>query len=171
MYHQFENTKEIEDMIQQLIDDSYEAVEEPSKAFKNIELRDVMQIMKQVKEEFVFGFNKPGSLDAWGKMILGKGKYGSQELMLRKYIQGDFDYVKAFQDRQIELTRDLYSLARFVSSEGFISSPAATPEMTPEMTPKITPETPGIMGTKQCLSCYANNPLSAKICEICGGEI
>ena len=143
----------------------------PSKAFKNIELRDVMQIMKQVKEEFVFGFNKPGSLDAWGKMILGKGKYGSQELMLRKYIQGDFDYVKAFQDRQIELTRDLYSLARFVSSEGFISSPAATPEMTPEMTPKITPETPGIMGTKQCLSCYANNPLSAKICEICGGEI
>jgi len=142
-----------------------------SKAWKNVELRDVMQIMQQVKEAFVFGYNKPGTLDEWGKALLGKGKYGTQELMLRKYLQGDFDYVRSFQNRQIELTRDLYTLARFVSSEAFISSSVATPEM---IVP--SPESGGVEalkpeGQKVCPSCKAFQPLSARICDICGVAI
>jgi len=139
----------------------------PSKAFKDIELSDVMQIMKQVKEKFVFGFNRPGTLDEWGKMILGMGKYGSQELMLRKYIAGDFDYVRAFQNRQIELTKGLYDLARFCSLEGFVSSPSASPA--PESSTET--ETPQSTGQKQCSVCKAYNPLSASICEICSTSI
>lgn len=142
-----------------------------SKAWKNVKLIDVMQIMKQVKEEFVFGYNKPGTLDAWGKMILGRGKYGSQELMLRKYISGDFNYVRAFQVRQIELTRDLYALSRFCSGEGFISSPTPIPEEISSIIPSETPETPAIQGKKTCPTCMAYNPLSATICEICGAVI
>jgi len=143
----------------------------PSKSFKEIELRDVMQIMKQVKEEFVFGFNKSGTLDEWGKMLLGKGKYGSQELMLRKYIAGDFDYVRAFQNRQIELTKGLYDLARFCSSEGFKTLPSPISEATsPLESPQIT-ESPKIEGNKICSNCKAYNPLSASVCEICGASI
>ena len=142
-----------------------------SKAWKNIELRDVMQIMQQVKEAFVFGYNKPGTLDEWGKALLGKGKYGAQDLMLKKYISGDFDYCKAFQNRQIELTKGLYDLARFCSSEAFISSPAPIPETSSPAPEAETSETPGIQGNKICPVCKAYNPLSAKICEICGASI
>jgi len=142
-----------------------------SKAWKRAELRDVMQIMKQVKEAFVFGFNRPGTLDEWGKAILGRGKYGSQELMLKQYISGNFDYVRAFQVRQIELTRDLYSLSRFVSSEGFISSPAPIPaETTAPLSPETT-ETTATTEQKICPVCKAYNPLSATKCEICGASI
>ena len=143
----------------------------PSKSFKDIELKDVMQIMKQVKEKFVFNMNKPGKLDDWGKMLLGKGKYGTQELMLRKYIQGDFDYVRAFQERQIELTKGLYDLARFVSSEASILSPASTPEES--LSPVLTPSTETIeeKKTKVCPVCKAYNYPSAKVCEICGASI
>jgi len=104
-------------------------------------------------------------------MLLGRGKYGAQELMLRKYISGDFEYVQNFQIRQIELTRDLYNLARYSMGEAFISSP--TPVST-EISPILAPEsveTPGIQGKKTCPICKAYNPLSASICEICGAAI
>jgi len=142
-----------------------------SKAWKNAELRDIMQIMKQVKEEFVFNFNKPGTLDEWGKALLGKGKYGSQELMLRKYIQGDFDYVRAFQNRQIELTRDLYNLIRFCIGEAIFSqSSPVSAEISPISAPESV-ETTKPEGTKQCPTCFAFQPLSATKCDICGASI
>ena len=142
-----------------------------SKAWKYVELRDIMQIMQQVKEAYVFGYNKPGTLDEWGKELLGKGKYCDQALALKKYISGDFDHVKAFQNRQIEISRDLYSLARFCLSEASISPISSTPEASsPEITPESV-ETPGIQGNKICPVCKAYNPLSATICEICGTSI
>ena len=143
----------------------------PSKAWKDVELRDVMQIMQQVKEAFVFGYNKPGKLDEWGKELLGKGKYGAQDLMLKKYISGDFDYCRAFQNRQIELTKGLYDLARYCLSEGFISSPAPVPEASSPEIEVSSAETPGIQGQKICSVCKAYNPLSATTCEICGASI
>ena len=142
-----------------------------NKKFYDIALRDVKQILDQVKEEFVYFPSKIGTLDDWGKMLLGRGKYGAQELMLRKYISGDFEYVQNFQIRQIELTRDLYNLTRFSMGEAFISSP--TPVST-EISPILAPEsveTPGIQGKKTCPICKAYNPLSASVCEICGAAI
>jgi len=142
-----------------------------NKKFYNVALRDVKQILDQVKEEFVYYPDKKGTLDDWGKMLLGRGKYGAQELMLRKYISGDFEYVQNFQIRQIELTRDLYNLARYSMGEAFIpqSSPVSVPISTQE-TANPT-ETPGIPGSKTCPVCKAYNPLSASVCEICGTAI
>jgi len=142
-----------------------------NKAFAQVGMRDVKQLLDQVKEEFVYYPDKKGTLDDWGKMLLGRGKYGAQELMLRKYISGDFEYVQNFQIRQIELTRDLYNLARYSMGEAFISSP--TPVST-EISPILAPEsieTPGIQGKKTCPICKAYNPLSASVCEICGAAI
>ena len=99
-------------------------------------------------------------------MILGMGKYGTQELMLRKYIAGDFDYVRAFQNRQIELTKGLYDLARFVSLEAFSMPSEAIPAVSSSLESPQSQGNPGIVGNKQCPSCFANNPLSAKECEI-----
>jgi len=142
-----------------------------SKKWFDIKLRDVKQILDQVKEEFVYYPDKTGTLDDWGKMLLGRGKYGDQELMLRKYISGDFDYVQNFQLRQIELTRDLYNLARYSMSEAFIvqSSPVSA-EISP--IPGLeSAETTTQQGQKICPVCKAYNPLSASVCEICGTSI
>ena len=142
-----------------------------SKAWKSIALKDVMQIMKQVKESFVFGFNRPGTLDEWGKAILGKGKYGSQDLMLKKYISGDFDYVKAFQNRQIELTRDLYNISRFVSSEAFVTPQSPIPAVTSGLE---LPKDSVLLDNpikKKCPNCLQENPSDAEVCIVCGTKL
>ena len=142
-----------------------------NKSFKDIALRDIKQIMDQVKEEFVYFPSKIGSLDDWGKMLLGKGKYGAQELMLRKYIAGDFDYVKAFQLRQLELTKGLYDLSRFSASESLIPAIPALSPLEPLIPLIPTPAPQSNSGQQQCLNCFAYNPLDAKICSICGKEL
>jgi len=139
-----------------------------NKAFKNIQMLDVKQIMDQVQEQFVYFPSKTGTLDDWGKMLLGKGKYGEQELMLKKYLEGDFDYVKAFQDRQLEITKGLYDLARFCGSESSSAPISSIYEMTStETTPgsSITSQAPG---QKQCSNCLAYNPIDSKVCVVCG---
>lgn len=141
-----------------------------NKAFKEIEMRDVKQIMDQVKEEFVYFPSKVGTLDDWGKMLLGIGKLGSQELMLRKYLAGDFEYVKAFQERQMEITNGLYQLSRFCGSESLTSPIQSNPETdsVPQYDVGIFPaKTPG---QKQCKNCLAYNPIEAKACVVCGQE-
>ena len=142
-----------------------------SKAWKDIALKDVMQIMKQVKESFVFGFNRPGTLDEWGKAILGKGKYGSQDLMLKKYISGDFDYVKAFQNRQIELTRDLYNISRFVSSEAFVTPQNPIPELTSSLELPKDSVLSGNPIKKKCSNCLQENEAGEEVCIVCGTRL
>ena len=141
-----------------------------NKAFKEIQMRDIKQIMDQVKEEFVYFPSKVGTLDNWGKMLLGIGKLGSQELMLRKYLAGDFDYVKAFQERQMEITNGIYQLSRFVGSESLLSPISGTAEafVTETLLPAaLSSQTPG---QKQCKNCLAFNQLEAKGCYVCGQE-
>lgn len=142
-----------------------------NKKFYDIKLRDVKQLLDQVKEEFVYYPDKTGTLNDWGKALLGRGKYGSQELMLRKYISGDFDYVNNFQLRQIEITRDLYNLARFSMGEAFIStpSPITSPILTPE-TPELA-ETPVLAQQKQCPTCFAFIDKATGKCPICAPAI
>ena len=141
-----------------------------NKAFKNIEMHDVKQIMDQVQEAFVYFPSKVGTLDDWGKMLLGIGKLGSQELMLRKYIAGDFDYVKAFQLRQMEITNGLYQLSRFSGSESLSSPIQSIPSQISPEYPVSIPIGSEIQGQKQCLNCLAYNPIDAKTCIVCGWE-
>jgi hypothetical protein len=141
------------------------------KKFYDVGLRDVKQILDQVKEEFVYYPDKTGKLDDWGKALLGVGKYGSQELMLRKYISGDFDYVKEFQNRQIELTRDLYNLARLSMGEAFISSPSpATSPISFAPDAQIT-DNPVSTHNSQCPVCFAFIDKTTGKCPICAPVI
>ena len=138
-----------------------------NKAFKDIDLRDIKQIMDQVKEEFVYFPSKRGTLDDWGKMLLGKGKYGSQELMLKKYISGDFEYVKNFQLRQLEITKGIYDLSRFVGLESLSSLPTSP---SPIETPTYN-ETSPLPQVKKCPNCLAEQSISAETCDICGTKL
>ncbi len=140
----------------------------PNKKYKDVDLRDVKQIMDQVKEEFVYFPSKIGTLDDWGKMLLGIGKYGSQELMLRKYLEGDFEYVTQFQLRQLEITKGLYDLSRFVSSEAISAPSTSNPESLSEPNNPGIPANPGATSQRSCPNCKAFQPIGSKNCEICG---
>ena len=139
-----------------------------SKAWADIELRDVKQLLDQVKEEFVYFPDKTGKLDDYGKSLLGKGKYGTQENMLKRYLAKDFDYVKAFQENQLDVTNGLYQLHRF-SSSGSSQTPISTPNPgTSTPTTNINPGNVNSSGQKQCVNCLAFNPLDATECLVCG---
>lgn len=142
-----------------------------SKKYSETKLKDIKQLLDQVKEEFVYFPDKRGTLDDWGKLLLGKGKMGSQETLLREFLSGNFDYVKAFQTRQIELERDLYTLVRFSSGESFVQS------YSPTSTSTSSPQAPVITGSdqgnqvKKCPVCLQENPINATECSVCQSKL
>lgn len=138
-----------------------------SKTFHDADLGDVKQLMDQVKEAFVYFPDKTGKLDDYGKELLGIGKYGTQEALLRRYIAGDIAYVERFQLQQIQVTKGLYDLFRF-SAAG--SSPASIPKVPNEAFPSqplLSPQTPQSTQIKKCPNCLAEQPIGAKECDIC----
>lgn len=141
-----------------------------SNKFAAIKLKDVKQLMDQVKEEFVYFPDKTGKLDDYGKELLGKGKFGSQKDILTQFLAKNFDYVKAFQERQLEITQGLYQLFRFSSSESFSSHipTGSSHESGHETT--IKEESVNSSGQNQCENCLAFNPLDAKDCIVCGSN-
>lgn len=140
----------------------------PAKKFYETDLRDVFQLMSQIKEEFVYNARAYGKLDEYGKELLGIGKYGDQETLMRRFTAGDISYVEAFQLRQIEITQGLYQLFNYCSSQQAsepipsITSPGLSPETS------LSTETPIQTGQKQCANCLAYNPITATQCEVCG---
>lgn len=139
-----------------------------SNKFRWVELRDVKQIMDQVKEEFVYFPDKTGTLDNWGKMLFGIGKYSSQEDVLRKFTQGDFDFVSAFQLRQLEITNGLYQLSQYCGSTPFSASESSNPEQTSEPIAPESETTPISTQEKKCPECLQFNPINATECIVCG---
>ena len=139
----------------------------PANKFYEADMRDVFQLMSQVKEEFVYNARAYGKLDEYAKELLGIGKMGTQETLLKRYISGDTAYVEAFQVRQIEITNGLYQLFRYSASEGSIQPIPSTSELeltTPGYPKMITAEN---TGQKQCINCKAFNPIENKECFIC----
>ena len=138
-----------------------------SKAFYDAELRDVKQLLDQVKEEFVYFPDKTGKLDDYGKELLGVGKYGTQQALLRRYIAGDFSYVERFQLQQIQVTKGLYDLFRFSAAGSSISTESAIPKSTSPILNPVPGIEPGPTHTKKCISCLAEQPVNAEFCDIC----
>jgi len=142
-----------------------------SEKWANIKQSDVKQLMDQVQEEFVYFPDKTGTLDDYGKSLLGKGKYGAQADMLKQYLAKNWDYVKAFQERQLEITNGLYQLFRF-SSSGSSSAPISTPSTSnPIPETFLSPIPLSQPGQKQCSNCLAFNPSTATQCEVCGSTM
>lgn len=143
----------------------------PSKKWLDIELKDVKQILDQVKEKFVYFPDRTGKLDDYGKELLGKGKLVPQETLLRRYLAGDLDFVEVFQLRQIKLTRDLYNLTRFVET-GTVTSPISSiPAGVPGVLPVEDTGSHLNPTEKQCPNCKAFNPFNKTECVICGDKI
>jgi len=135
-----------------------------------IKLRDVQQIYQQVKEEFVYGFQKPDKMESWARFLFGTEKLFPQEEVLKRFIKGNFEAVDAFNLNQVRMLRDLYDLARFTSGEGFLR--AQNPVLSP--TTPITQNNPNLNAqnpkNKQCRNCLAFNAITNKECIVCGNK-
>lgn len=143
----------------------------PVPKFYQANLRDVQQIYQQVKEQYVYGFQKPNKLTEWATFLLGIGKLIPQKDLLKKYLSGDFETVDAFQRRQIEMTKGLYDLARYVQTASPMASNPGTPEPIKAPMPIIEMSNTGIPGERKCRNCLQLNPKDATQCIICGDKL
>lgn len=81
----------------------------PCNAFVKADLRDVMQVMKQVKESFVFGQQKAGTLDQWAKYLYGESKYLDSELMLKLWEDKEYDEIEKHVTQDVFLTYKMWA--------------------------------------------------------------
>jgi len=133
----------------------------------NIAQRDIKQILDQVQEGFVYFPSKTGTLDDWGKYLLGYGKLAEQEEFLKRFLAKDYDFVVEFSRRQVVLTNDLYALIRYVLNE---TDWAVSYLGTEQGSESVLTESGEVISIpqKQCPVCYAYNPQTAATCQICG---
>jgi hypothetical protein len=143
----------------------------PCKLWADIQMRDIMQILQQVKEAFVYGLNKAGTMDEWAKHLLGYGKYGTQEEELARWIRKDYDYVSAFNINQVNIVYDLYALLRYTLSEASIIALEAPQSTISAPAEVLGGGTQALPSKKKCPNCMQENELTAKNCIVCGAEL
>ena len=83
-------------------------------AFADADLYDVAQTMKQVKQEFVFGWNKVGSLGQWQEYLLGTHKTMTFEQLLKAYKEGRINDIITYNKGDVRSTYQLWALSQYV---------------------------------------------------------
>lgn len=87
----------------------------PCSQFRYADMYDIMQVMQQVKREFVYGFNKAGSMSLWTEYLFGRTKTMTIEDMLKAYKEGRIQDIVEYNKDDVRSTYDLWALIRFVS--------------------------------------------------------
>ena len=65
-------------------------------SFMDANLYDLMQQQKQVKAKFVYGFNKPGTLEDWSMYLFGIPPYAPQKTVFKWIREGNIDEIVNF---------------------------------------------------------------------------
>lgn len=155
----------------------------------NANLRDVSQVLKQVQEAFVYGFNRPGTLDEWSFYLLGVEKivpYGPdptpEELEIKKkwnktelthkrlneaFEKRDWETITGYNARDVEITYSLWSLTELAKgrAEMTVINPGNPVELT----------NPGELVEKRCPVCgqvqYVKAGTTTIFCEVCEKDV
>lgn len=133
----------------------------------NIQLRDIKQTLDQVKEEFVYFPSKIGTLDNWGKHLLGYGKLGTQANFLKQYLAKNWAFVAEFSRRQVLLTNDIYTLIRYSLGESSWITPPERVEAAPAATLPVPEGFTIPSPQRQCPVCYSYIDAATGKCPIC----
>ncbi|MEX2702022.1 MAG: ribonuclease H-like domain-containing protein [Candidatus Baldrarchaeota archaeon] len=126
-------------------------------------LRDLMQILTQVKEKFVYAPPKRQKLETWSKYLLNQKKAVPLVEVLKAWRKRDFKTIEKYNLQDLKIEYSLWNLIEYCRTVEEKIEPLKVEEET------ITEE-----GEKevQCPFCLALNrvPRSAKVwtCEICG---
>jgi len=81
------------------------------------DLYDLMNVMKQVKQAYVFGFNKPGSLEDWMKYLWGESKDITIAEMLEAYARKEYEPILDYCRQDVEYEFTLWLLVQYVLAQ------------------------------------------------------
>lgn len=124
------------------------------------EIYDMGQVLQQVFQKFVFGRNKQGTLDQWGKHLLGFGKNGTIKELFEAWEKRDFNFIISYNSNDLLLVAQLYLLDQFVKGK-ILEMPSASPTIV--ATPNLGSENPGNPAAPSSKSRRIN-------CEVCNQE-
>lgn len=110
--------------------------------FCDAKLVDVMQILAQVKEAFVYGYNKSGRLEDWMIFLFNIEKLISFEELLEAWDEKDYAKIIEYNVMDVELTFIIWSLIELVRGQNFTGSSFAAP-------PASIPTSSALSGTIQ----------------------
>lgn len=77
-------------------------------------LFDLMNVMKQVKREFVFGYNKAGTLGEWAAFLWNEKKMMTIEEILKAWTDRRIDDIIKHNQHDVELTYALWMTVNYV---------------------------------------------------------
>jgi hypothetical protein len=153
------------------------------KEFADASLYDIMQVMQQVKQTFVYGMNKSGTLDNWITFLLGVSKTMTFEEMLAAWEMKEYAQIIEYNMNDVQTEFILYSLIELVKQQPFTGrsfaitgSQTGGPPVTGQtsMQSSYTAQEPA-MWTAKCPSCYATAEVPASqpvyYCKICGAML
>jgi len=150
-----------------------------AKKFRAMPLQDLMQIQKQVEEEFVFGFNKPGTLEQWSTYLFGTAPYAPQKQVWAWFKEGNWDEVANFNSNKLAKAYGLYVLNKVVEGTipgaGILGRPAQPTEETAIGAAPESSEVAENLVQVECPICHDMQDMSksAKVikCRVCGTPI
>ncbi|GAH12389.1 unnamed protein product, partial [marine sediment metagenome] len=136
----------------------------PSPRLFASDIYDVANVMKQVKEEYVYGYNKPGKLDEWAQYLLGTHKTLTYPQMLLAWKDKEYDLLREYNKQDLKITHDLWVLQHLAKGEVELG----------EETNPVSPMSEHEEGfeKKQCSTCLAENAVPKGLtewkCTLCG---
>lgn len=143
--------------------------------FVAADLVDLMQIQKQVREEYVFGYNPTGTLEDWSTYLFGTVPYAKQEQVWKWFKVGNVDEIVNFNTDKLTKAYFLWVLGKVVSGTIPGAEVLARPSSPTAETP--TGNLPGSTSTEEetitvtCPQCMQAQemPKTAKVinCAVC----
>lgn len=81
------------------------------------DLYDMMNVMKQVKRVFVFGFNKTGSLEDWMKYLWDETKAMTIDEIMAAYTRREYEPILDYCKQDVEYIFTLWLLTQYVLAQ------------------------------------------------------
>jgi len=151
----------------------------PLPAWLEMELYDLMQQQKQVKTQYVFGYNPTGTLEDWATYLLGTVPYADQSRVLDWFREGNLDEIANFNSDKLVKAYYLWVLNKVVGGmipgAEVISRPSV--EAAPEMVSTLGTTEAVEIETIQvaCPNCMQEQPIpkTQKVinCHVCGTPV
>ncbi len=144
-----------------------------------LKLYDLMQQQEQVKDSFVPGFNKAGTLEQWSTYLFGSQPYAPQKQVFKWYKEGNTEEIVNFNSDKLAKAYGLWVLNKVVEGSIPGAEILARPSTEAEQSnPEPTSDNPGHSTEQipvQCPNCLQDQTMSksAKVvnCKVCGEPI
>ena len=144
-----------------------------------LKLYDLMQQQEQVKDSFVPGFNKAGTLEQWSTYLFGSQPYAEQKQVFKWYKDGNMEEIVNFNNDKLAKAYGLWVLNKVVEGSipgaEILARPGTNP--TEPQTESESSHNPGPENQipVKCTECLQEQHMTTtdKVidCKVCGTPI